>query len=256
MKHIIFPKKCSQRYYGIHFKYVLELFRYCNYNITLDNFDNDFKTIINGKEFYFDYADYPELEIPKDVQGFKFHCHKEIDSIYSFSPVSFYNWNEYYELEKQINYKARGIISNRQKPFDVNMERREKIQNLLRTRYFSETETSTIDKVEYWKEVEKCFISVCVPGCTNNMLDRGQWQYMAFGCCTISPNLPEILPYHKTLVSGEHYLQCKNDYSDLLEIIEWCRLNKTKCIEIGQEAKKLFKTVGTPEKLIEWIESK
>jgi hypothetical protein len=96
-------------------------------------------------------------------------------------------------------------------------------------------------------------VHVCVPGARNDILDRGQLQAMAFGCCTISPVLADCLAWNKELVPGVHYLSCANDYSDLIEKIEWCKSNRDKCIEIGQNAKILFQETSVPSKLLEWI---
>ena len=126
-------------------------------------------------------------------------------------------------------------------------------QNLLKGNLKNVKTKCLPNQIDYWMDINKCLVSVCVPGATNNMLDRGQWQYMAFGCCTISPILPELLPFDKKLIPDVHYIRCKDDYSDLLEKIEWCKQNREKCIEIGRNAKKLFLETSTPEKIVEWV---
>ena len=52
---------------------------------------------------------------------------------------------------------------------------------------------------------------------------------------------------------GVHYVECNEDYSDLIEKVNWVRGNKDKAINIGKAAKKLFIETSTPEKQMEWI---
>ena len=100
-----------------------------------------------------------------------------------------------------------------------------------------------------------------MPGYSNNILDRGQFQYMAFGCCTISPKLPEILPFDNKLIDcHDYYIFINDDYSNLLNIITKLEQNHIMSLsimmDIGYEAKELFKRTSTPEVIGKWIESK
>ena len=85
------------------------------------------------------------------------------------------------------------------------------------------------------------------------MLDRAQGQYLGFGCCTISPKIVTILSWNKPLIPGEHYIECKPDYSDLIEKIEWVRNNQIEAIKIGANAKQLFRETCIPYRQFEWI---
>ena len=85
------------------------------------------------------------------------------------------------------------------------------------------------------------------------MLDRGQGQQMMFGACTISPKLNTRLSYHGMLKPGIHYVECKPDYSNLIEKVNWVRSHKTQAIEIGKNAKALFLNTSTPAKQVQWI---
>ena len=55
------------------------------------------------------------------------------------------------------------------------------------------------------------------------------------------------------LVPGVHYVECKPDYSDLIEKVNWVRSNEDKAIKIGRAAKQLFLETSTPQKQDEWI---
>ena len=78
---------------------------------------------------------------------------------------------------------------------------------------------------------------------------------MAFGCCTISTRILTRLPYGRRLDPGVHYLKCKDDWSDLVEKVEWCKANREKCRKIGENAKRLFLETSTPDKVWTWIRS-
>ena len=110
-----------------------------------------------------------------------------------------------------------------------------------------------IPQEQFWLEINDLMVSVFVPGQNNNILDRGQLQYFGFGCCTISPNLPEILAFNTKIEPNVHYLECFNDYSNLVDVIEFASRHRDICIDIGYNAKKLFQNTCTPEKLGEWI---
>lgn len=257
MKKVKFPINNGQRYYDIHFKYIENIFKYLDYDIEYYLAKDDELTIIlNNKKILFDYWDSDECRYldRKDIDYiFKFHYNyskKYENKVFSFTPISFYDWNNYFELERKIVYQADGYISNRQVPYGGALERRRNVQKLLKAN-FSNVETKVINQMAFWTDIENILVSVCIPGFCNNMLDRGQLQYMAYGACTISPKLPEVLPFGKCLFPDIHYIQCKDDYSDLVDIIK--NLNKYKCIEIGLNAKQLFLNTSTPKNLETWI---
>ena len=110
------------------------------------------------------------------------------------------------------------------------------------------------DQVTYWKKANNCLVSVHVPGARNDMLDRAQYQFMAFGVCTISPYLKDVLPHRAVFQPDYHYVECKPDYSDLIEKIEWCKKNRKKCIQIGKNAKDYFIAFCLPRVIVRWME--
>jgi hypothetical protein len=247
MFDIIFPQHTNQRYWEIHYKYVLNIFRYLKCDIQYQE-RPDFIVTINKKDFFFDYGDSSEVW-KIDLPIFKFHCHEENNQVLDFPPVSFYNWEQYYQLEKEIKYNPyeSNLISFRQKAYARSFERREHIQKVLVINFSKKLLSSIINQIDYWRDINRIKIAVFVPGWCNNMIDRGQLQYMGFGCCTISPNLPEKLPFNNN--------QCKDDYSDLIETLN----NKSFEIwytKIGKAAKSLFQKTCTPEAIGEWIGSK
>lgn len=260
---IAFPLKNNQRYWKIHYEYILNIFKYLKYPIeykeNLEIDDLSFKCIFEGKEIVFDYSDDSNFRnLPNNIPIFKFHYSSLINypkNYVPFTPVSFQNWGQFYSLEKEIKYKAKGYVVNRQTPYGNAFERRNKVRELLRN---SGVEHNLLFQEEFWKDINNISMIICVPGQNNNMLDRGQLQCMAFGTCTISPNLPEILSFNKKIIPQIHYLRCNEDYSDL--ILQLGAFNvyfrgeeNNKYIQIGQEAKKLFLETSVPEKLVEWV---
>jgi hypothetical protein len=271
-KILRFPKRAGNlsprlvdRYYRVYYKYVLDIFKYLEFDIkyvedsSID--DAKFKIWVDDKELIIDYSDHLRMSVGwKNYPNyFKFHCseklHEGHSSIHPFTPISFYDWNQYYMLEKEIKYTCNGnSILNRQRPYGNAVERRVLVHDKLREVYKSEVCIDLVDQIPFWREINNCLVNVCVPGCRNNMLDRGQNQFMAFGCCTISPKIITMLPFNKKLIPGEHYLECQNNYDNLIPLIEWCKDHRKECEAIGQNAKRLWQETSTPESILRWLE--
>jgi hypothetical protein len=254
------------RYYPIHIQYVLNMFKYMNLDIEMVDprtfpirSQVAFDIFIDSKLIRFDFSDFENLNESQvnlcDVY-FKFHyknSHKKYKNVFPFTPVNFHNWEEYYKLDKTISYKAKGLVLNNQTPYGAAIERRTYVQTMLLKKYGNDLLYDRKPQSEFFKLINQGLVSVCVPGARNNMLDRGQCQYMGLGACTISPLLNTRLSWDVKLVPGVHYLECKEDYSDLIDKIEWVKNNPSDAIIIGDNAKKLFKNTSTPNKQIEWI---
>jgi len=261
MLKIIFPVQLNQRYWNIHYKYLLSIFTYLNCDITFrENLDIDstsFFVIINNEKFIIDFADSSEYrKLGNGEPIFKFHTKKEdLDKVIPFPPVSFYNWEEFYKLEKEIKYNPENmIVSNRQRAYAGALERRTKVQTSLKALLVPAfLRTDIITQEDFWKEVNEIGLSICIPGQNNNMVDRGQIQLMSFGCCTVSPYLPEQLPFG--LSFDDCYWKMKDDYSDLIPLIQEYPKNSSSVYKkIGDNAKELFMKTCTPESIGDWVE--
>lgn len=265
----IMPERSEPRkvYYSRYVKYVRNiLLRNC-VDIQYEgvNIDARYLMIVDGHKVAIDYSDHPTLKSSLlDCEAyFKFHCrdeHVRLKNVYPFAPTSFYNWEQYDELRKQITYKCNSdIVLNVQKSYGHAEERRNHVRDMLYAKYKLSGNyiySPHYPQEDYWRLINNCLVHVFVPGCYNDMLDRGHIQYLAFGCCTISPLIVDLLPYSTKLVPGMHYIECNPDYSDLIEKIEWCKEYRDSCIEIGNNAQKLFDQSCSPERLWEWILSK
>jgi len=270
LKTLIVPQKTTEsyhRYYDIHFQYIFDLFSDQGYKLQFREpivkkmvvFDVNFK----GHEILIDFYDYSDLPdeglVNRYEATFKFHTTKHImekfNNIFPISPISFYDWNEYRTLLSTIKYKAHGRIYNKQTPHTQNYYRRFAMKQLLLSNYpESELDLGISPRSDFFQAIKDCLVSVCVPGSHNNILDRGQLQYMALGVCTISPQLTAAyVPWNEQFEAGTHYLKCADDYSDVIKLIEWVREHPKESIQIGQNAKELFQRTCLPEKQINWM---
>lgn len=254
------------RYYGTHPQYVLNLLTRAGADIEMvpaTNFGHGggitFDCKINGHLCKFDFNDHEKYDwenAHKYKAYFKFHYNeaaKDWPNIFPFSPVNFHDWDLYEKLLPNINYIAIGKVLNNQAPAGNAVGRRTHVAKILKEAFGNNLDRERYPKEVFYKLINTASAIVCVPGARNDMLDRGQSQQMAFGACTISPKLVTRLSYHGMLIPGVHYVECKSDYSDLIEKANWVINNRSKAIKIGNAAKKLFSETSTPVKQIEWI---
>jgi len=250
-------------YYDAYVGYLRKILDYQGIEYSLEGraIYNSFIMKIDGKDIVFDFSDYHKFQRdPSQYQTyFKFHYNKQkhgsFKNVYSFTPISFYTWDEFYRIQDEINYTCNNsIVFNMQEPRHNAFERRTFVQDMLKQRYKNNVVLTHNQSQEiYWKTINNCLVHVFVPGARNDMLDRGQLQCMAFGCCTISPHISDSVACDGDLIPDRHYIACDRDYSDLIEKIEWCKHNRKFCVEIGQNAKRLFNETSTPDKLWDWI---
>lgn len=243
------PKRCHWHYFKNIFGSVAQ-----TDNSLLIQDPNVFPVTINDIGFNVDYGD--KSSIREHLSPcLKFHIRSERTGFYPFPPVSFIDWGVYAECLSGIEYKAMGnIILANQVPRAGALVRRTRVQAMLVERFGKDADLSITPQREWWQKINSCLVAVCVPGCFPNILDRGQFQLMALGCCTVSPRVLELLPFGKTFQAGIHYIECSPDYSDLVDKIEWCKNNREACVSIGKNAKALFGETSTPPRIIQWLE--
>lgn len=255
---INFPIFKNQHYWNTHYMYVYRIFEYlrCRYDIvnfgfskTLRDFEdcNCFELQINNRNFLVNYND-NGMEIEKDgLIPLKFHW-KKGDKGFSFPPISFYDWYYFYNVKDSIKYNPMGHISYRQRIYGNAKDRRTFILQFMKDSNLN-IKTNILPQQDYWKDINNTILGIFVPGQNNNMLDRAQMQYMALGCPTISPFLPEILPFDRSFTP----FMCLNDYSDLLKIIDLISLDKG-VNELVEYNKKIFNWSCTPIAIFHWLE--
>lgn len=264
MRIIEFPKYAGQRYYHSHYKFFKNLSHAAGVMVREKYIKQDgrgFWMIYKNKKVHIDFGDHGLVarNLEEFPVRFRYHYmqkrHDKLERCYPLTPISFHEWKAFETLSKRIEYNSRSsIILNNQIPGAAAKTRRLAVQAMLRKEYGGSLDTSITSKKTFWLKVNNCLVSVCVPGARNDILDRGQFQYMALGACTISPELNVVLPFWSLIEPEKHYIACKPDYSDLIFLIEWCKKHREECREIGQNAKKLFQETSTPTKIWEWID--
>lgn len=268
---IQFPKNKPNgiKYYDVHYTYLLNVLRTANLNVALTDlpsFDSvGFKIYALDREVVIDFSDHlsilPGYDVESDIPYFKYHYsteeHGDYKRVYPLTPVSFHDWTEYYNMRSStVQYSAKcSMILNNQRPGGRAFERRKKVQKMLLSHYgqLVNMDYHPKDQIWFWNLINECLVSICVPGARNDMLDRGHIQYMAFGCCTLSPRLKCVLSWNKRPEPDVHYVECSSDYSNLIEKVEWCMSNRSKCDEIGKNASSLFVNTSTPPRMWEWM---
>jgi len=262
---VILPKDGPKKaYYEAYVGYVLSILKENDIHPLFDGSAvfNLFKMKIDNRPIIIDFSDFYNINLKyysSEEPYFKFHyCkekHQNFKNIHSFTGISFYDWVEFFKLRESIKYSCNNdLVIHMQRPRGAAVERRNFVRSLLVEKYGDKCRYDFVENQnEFWKTINNCLVHICVPGARNDILDRGQLQVMALGCCTISPVLSDCLAWNKELLPGVHYISCLPDYSDLIEKIEWCKSNRNLCVEIGNNAKKLFDETSTPQKLLEWI---
>jgi len=260
MLNVKFPINIGQRYFPIHFEYILRVLFYGGAEVHPERFA-DFNTTkflckINDRDVVFDFSDAGDYLDGDDRLTFKFHYteqHKSVPNLRPFSPVSFYDWEWVLDfIQKEVYTGRESVILSNQKPYGNALERRTKVQAMLKQSLGDQVDIKIYDQKEYWNKCLNSRVSVLAPGNSNFMVDRAHMQLFGLGCPVITTKLPEYFPFWKQLEEGKHYIKCADDYSDLLSIIR--NVKKEELIEIGKNAQEFFFETSTPTKLVEWIE--
>jgi hypothetical protein len=229
-----------------------------------------FSIIFGGKEIGIDISDAGH-EIPENYGGIKtwFQYHNIGSYGFPLPPISFYDWNEYDLLCSQVRYdpKPNKLVTNRQRAYGNALSRRRNVHELLASHSQDGSPPAygdlnircdySLPQLKFWQEVNDTLVAVCVPGQRPDILDRGQLQLMALGCCTISPLLIHKLPYNRHyssfMVGDKCYRRCHETYGDLLETIEWCKNNIELITEVGQNAQMTFQQHCTPAPVVAYM---
>jgi hypothetical protein len=160
---------------------------------------------------------------------------------------------DYFDTRKHFQYKPGNSILSQQIPGGNAKERRIRVQSMLKNNFVNVDVQGKRKQIEFWKAHENCLVAVCVPGATENMVDRGQLELMGLGVPTISPRLTTRFVHDCLLEPDIHYIQCKDDYSDLTDIISGLLNNPNYLKFVGNNANEFFNQHYTPEKYWQWI---
>ena len=272
---MVFPAEYeSHKYSLIHFKFFLQYamlakidIKYARSNEQVFIADGDnlyFGCVIDNTPCIFDYSDHAHKNWLGDHPGpyFKFQSNPDADSrIIPIGPpiVGVKNkltkgqtMREYMTLRETFKYDAGKRVLCKQLPNGAATERRRRVHTMLSSNFKHHDINADADQYDFWKAHQHS-IAVCVPGATNNMIDRGQMELFGLGVCTISPVLNTVLPYNQLATPGVHYIKCADDYSDLIDIINQLYNNLNFANQIGHNARELFESYFSPVSYWKWI---
>ena len=251
MFDITFPEHVGQPYWNIHFKYVLYIFQELGCDRTYPK-QPGFVILVNRKTILVDYNDDANT-IPKcDIPIFKFHCTKNIPRVHPFPSVSFCDSNRYkYHLTNLHFNVTSNQICNRQRAYGNAKDRRNNVQAVLIKKYGDRVLTNIVNESTFLNSLTDAKLYIHVPGFCNNMADRATLQMFALGMPTITPHIPDLLPNYQTWDGC--YLKCKDEYSDLTDIID--NVTDEELLRVSKASKAKFKEYCTPEAIGKYIQS-
>lgn len=77
---------------------------------------------------------------------------------------------------------------------------------------------------------------------------------LGMGSCILLVDSPYKLWYHNILKPYVHYVPIKNDLSDLLDQVKWCKNNDSKCKQISINAKKIYDTYLSKKGILDYFQ--
>lgn len=229
---------------------------------------NMFSIVVDGKQVIIDFSDLTREGIdPAQFKSFpiifKYHYYYDLDYQKNVFPLcapldikSLGACKEFFGLCHSKIYTCNSdIVLSNQRPHTRALDRRRHVQGKLKQTYRENADVRFKKgyQREFWKKFRNCLVSVVVPGACNFMVDRGHLEQLALGVCTICPEIREYFPGSVILQPDVHYVKCANDYTDLIQKIEWCRKNREKCREIGNNAYRFYWDYCSPEPYWKWI---
>jgi hypothetical protein len=274
---LLFPIESENHKYNlIHFRFFIQYAKHAGITVELVESDdlvfisNDqltFSCLVNDKQIIIDYADHSTRSwrhLYPNIPYFKFQTNFPLpDKTIPLGPpivgvkrigTKGSTLKEYNDLRKEYKYVPGSTIVCKQLPNGAAVERRKTVHTLLIEEFGDRVDINAqVDQLDFWKTHENCLVSVCVPGATNNMVDRGHMELIGLGVCTISPKLNTVFPKNSLLVPDYHYIRCADDYSDLIDIIKKLEKTPALCKRIGNNARLFYDKYYSPKKYWEWI---
>ena len=273
---LLFPAEYQTHKYSlIHFNFFVQYARVAGIDVELVDsgkrvFISEehliFSCLLNDQQIIIDYADhstknwkhlYPELPY------FKFQTNLPIvNDIIPLGPPMIgvkkigtkgATLREYNQVKWNYNYLPGTSVLCKQLPNGAAIERRNLVHKILKENFDDVDIFANDNQLDFWQAHESCLAAVCVPGATNNMVDRGHMELMGLGVCTISPELRTVFPWIKLLEPGKHYIKCQDDYSDLVEIIQSLQTRTDFSKQIGNNAREFYDEYYSPKKYWQWI---
>ena len=271
-----FPRDYLEHKYGlIHFHFFVQYARIAGIEVELVESDDRvfisddhliFSCVINDQQVIVDYADHSIRnwkQFYPNIPYFKFQTVKQNpQNLIPLGPpivgvkrigTKGATMREYNHIRYHYDYRPGSAVLCKQLPNGAAIDRRNHVHRLLQENFTDADITANSDQIDFWKAHENCLAAVCVPGATNNMVDRGHLELIGLGVCTVSPKLYTLFPQWAELIPNRHYIQCADDYSDLVDILRHLEKNPVICQRTGSNAKKFYEEYYTPKKYWTWI---
>ncbi len=229
---------------------------------------------VDGKVMVVDISDYHTID-PALYRGWPAWLRfsytpllEPIPTVGSFPLASFLDWEAYDRMAATFRYTARSNSVSYGQPSRYAGEgedgirgkgaRRRKVRAMLQEasgRHGWTLEDRLVELDVYLHRGVSSLVNVHIPGTNNHNLDRGQWQLMGLGACTLSPEI-FTAPLGERPVAGTHYVRCRDDHADVVDLIAWCRGHRDECLAIGAAAKEFFATHGTPGAIWRYVDGR
>jgi len=261
------------RYWNTYVAYFVNVLRAGGVEVELKGHSGDelcgrglFRVELDGRPAVMDYSDHKDCApcTEPGLPRFKFSYSTALRrpsegeaTVFPFTPISFMDWDQYERMKAEVHYGAGDRILYMQtahKGTD-NYDRRRLVQRIIPEAFGDRADNRMLPLEDYWRAINTALVRVFAPGTRNDMLDRGQAQHFAFGCCTISPVLDVVLPYWMMPKAHVDYVRCASDYSNLVRLIDLCSepRNRSGLQAVGRNAQALFEHTSTPPRLVRWL---
>jgi hypothetical protein len=226
---------------------------------------------VDGVPAVYDYSDYLLVDGAQQHHRhwFRFHHTQGYvphDNLSSFPPISFLDWNEFHETSSRLHYDAFGdtILHSQSFEFLAGSSmtrdhdlyvRRKTVRDRLLTEFGTLVQAERLSQRDFWQAACRALISIHIPGSWRHSLDRGQHQLLGFGVCTLSPEI-WTTALDRRIEAYQHYVPVRDDFSDLISQVLWCRDHRAECVAMGGRAKAFFLEHSTPAAIWSFIARK
>jgi hypothetical protein len=168
----------------------------------------------------------------------------------SFPVTSFLDWDEYESLSRLPARIGDMIVYGQRTEYagevhEGKIARRTRVRELLVASFRDRLDDRWTSVPSFWARAASALATVCIGGTNNNNLDRGQWQLMGLGCCTVSPEI-FTAPLGVRPEAGVHYVRIRDDFSDLGAAIEGLIADPARAAAVGRAAAGFFRDRGVP----------
>lgn len=271
-----FPNSYLEHRYGlIHFNFFVQYAKLAGVEVDLVTPDHQifisedqlvFSCVVNNQQIIVDYADHHSRDWQENYPGIPYFKFQTIPTQSAdFTPLGppmigikragtkGATLREYNRVRYHYDYQPVAGVLCKQLPNGAAVDRRNQVHALLNENFDHVDTAADQDQIAFWEQHQNCLAAVCVPGATNNMVDRGHIELIGLGVCTISPELYTVFPQNQTLVPGTHYIKCKDDYSDLVDIVRALQHTPSVAKTIGNNAREFYESYYTPAQYWQWI---